>query len=178
MTLTGMLGAAVAIPVQSDTFETPAIMEFDSVGSMLREMDRESELNSMSRYASLPSVDLHSSHDECSTEDVNERVEALRSSLDESFDYTRMVRALDSESNAGISQLNALSELSNAALRDYIVERDNLEARGAAMERFAAMAVMMQAYGDEELAEMDDEVLAAKIEAAMRAAEAAINKEP
>lgn len=186
VTLTALFTAAVAVPVQSDITEKPSTMEFDSVGSMLRDMDREVAMNNMARHSGMSSGDFGalSSYDvgaisnECEADDIENRVEELRSSLDDTVDYSRMVRIIDSESSAGISQLNALTEASNSALRNYVIERDNLEARGAAMERFAAMAVMMQAYGEEELAEMDDAVLAAKIEAAMRAAEAAINGAP
>lgn len=186
LTLSTMFTAAIAVPVQSDISEKPATMEFDSVGSMLRDMDREVAVNDISRHSDVASYDIgtiasyniDAARNECDSDPIEDRVSDLRASLNNSVDYTLMVRAIDSENYSGVAQLNALAEASDAALRDYVIERDSLEARSAAMERFAAMAVMMQTYGDEELAEMDDAVLAAKIEAAMRAAEAAINKNP
>ena len=48
-----MFAMASAIPVQSNSDETPPPVDFDSVGAMLRDMSREQAADSILRYADL-----------------------------------------------------------------------------------------------------------------------------
>ena len=113
----------------------------------------------------------------CNHIDVDDRLIELRNSLESQFNYSDVVDSFKNEHDVSLYQLQELSTASDEALKEYILERQRVESRRSARERFAAMALIMQARADDD-ALLDDQVLATKVEAALRAAEAALMKNP
>lgn len=172
-----MFAMASAIPVQSNTKEIAVPVDFDSVGSMLRDMDREQSMDSLSQYAGLTVPNTLENGTSCSHEGVDDRLAELRNSLDTQLNYSDIVHSFEHEHDASLHQLRELSTASDEALKEYMLERERVETRLSARERFAAMALIMQARAEEDIA-MGDDKLAAKVEAALKAAEAALTKTP
>ena len=168
-----MVAAVFTVPVQSDNSDNLLPMTFDSVGSMLQDMDREQSLSSLERHANLPTGATTSDHT-CETADVNARMDEV---------YTRL------ESRVARIDLSEIAELETKILmqmaREFEISREQRAAlvREAQATAKAATVGIQAAIADMEeqrrqSASKDAEMVAAAVEAALRAAEAALENQP
>ncbi len=95
--------AAFTVPVYGDGTETVPPMTFDSVGSMLQDMDREQSLADAGRHAS-PAVPGQHSGDRCQSADADAALELARS------------RAASSEDELKAAAVEAALRAAEAAL--------------------------------------------------------------
>lgn len=149
-----MVFAVLTVPVQSDNTDTSIPMEFDSVGAMLRDIDREKSLDSMTGYAV---VDLRPAIAEPA--DVGEFEVAVR---------TDSHTCPDSDVKVRMNNLQAQLHIQLAAME--MAERFNA-ANLAEIEREVARLRLSEIS---RLAGVKDEAIAAKVEMALKAAEAAL----
>lgn len=174
LTPIAMMLVAWAAPVQGDGEGSPPEMTFDSVGSMLQEMDRERELNAMEHYAAVPRVETGNSKHACETEDVNRRLhqvfEGLQSRIAR-IDLEEMVRIEQQITERGYQRADIGHKMSEARMK-----KARLDAKLAAETLRAALIKIERER--EQASSADEMALNAAVEAALRAAEAALENAP
>ncbi len=173
LTPLAMFVVAFTLPAQSDNSNKTPPMTFDSVGSMLQDMDREQSLVTLERHANLPTVGQADGH-ACPTEDVNNRMDEV---------YSRLQTRVEQFDFAEIAKFEAKIIIQRA--RDLEVMREQQaslisDAKASAASASAGIHAAIAAMEEQRrhAASRDDEMVAAAVEAALRAAEAALVNRP
>lgn len=165
-----MLVSVFAMPAQSDNDTEPSSMPFDSVGSMLLDMDRERSVGEMEYYASLPKLEAHNSSNTCQTEDLNDRLQEVYTGLQARIAEIDLheVKRLE-QKIAARQERNKRIALLSAAVK---LNEERKEAQRAATRLRKTISSLKQQAGATDIA--DDAAMTAAVEAALRAAEAAL----
>ncbi len=168
-----MAFAVVTMPVQSDNSDDMPPMTFDSVGSMLQDMDREQSLCVMERHTGLPTTDHKTDHS-CQTADVNARMDEV---------YTRLKTRVESIDLSEIAELETQIVMQRAREIEITRQQQKALVRQAQARAEAANAGIKAAIAEMEQhrrqsASKEAEMVAATVEAALRAAEAALENQP
>lgn len=185
-----VMGAAVyTAPVQSDTEPGTIPMAFDSVGAMLRDIDREKTLEAMARGGNVHTVQHHDS-DSCPDseatamalpDDVIEQIASIEAGvragsfqIREINSVSRMVRELEAERGRLVAKISQITERS---LQNY--DRWD-EAQQRAEEARNELIALQSVAADIELQleNIDQPELAEAIRAALAAAEEALASSP
>ena len=173
LTPLAMFVVAFTLPAQSDNSDKTPPMTFDSVGSMLQDMDREQSLVSMERHASLPTTGRAAGH-ACPTDDVNSRMDEV---------YSRLQTRVEQIDLAEIAQLEAKITMRRADDIEVMrMQQATLirEARTSAASATVGINAAITAMEEQRrvAASKDEKMVAAAVEAALRAAEAALVNQP
>ncbi len=174
LTPLAMFVAVFAFPAQSDSEGEMGPIAFDSVGSMLLDMDRERSVGEMERHASLPRLEARDSQHACETQDLNHRLQEVYAGLQSQIAQIdlKVVTQLEREIEQRTQRNMKVARLS-AAVKS---QQARIAAKQAATQLHAAVVKLKKQSGSNDLAE--DAALTAAVEAALRAAEAALESTP
>lgn len=175
LTPVAMVVTVFAMPVQSDNSGDPVPMTFDSVGAMLQDMDREKSLSSMERYANLPRIEAFADAHACDTEDLNNRLQEVYAGLQDRIaqidtgELNRLERSIEERKARGRQEMSRRSAevVALQARRAAKTAAEQLRVTITALEKERARAVAA-----------DERKLTRAVEAALRAAEAALANAP
>ncbi len=168
-----MAVAVVTMPVQSDNSDDMPPMTFDSVGSMLQDMDREQSLNVMERYAGLPAAADKTDHS-CQTADVNARIDNVYARLKTRVERIDLSEIAKLETQI-IMQRTREMEMTRQQQKALVLETQ----ASAAAARAGIKAAIAEMEEQRRLSvSKDGEMVAAAVGAALRAAEAALENQP
>ena len=165
-----MMFAVFALPAQSDNDTEPSSMPFDSVGAMLLDMDRERSVSEMESYASLPRLEARDSDYQCQTEDLNDRLQEVYAGLQARVAEIDLkeVKRLERQIEARQERNKRLALLSASVKRN----EERREAHRAANRLRMTIETLQRQAAEAEMA--NDAVMTAAVEAALAAAEAAL----
>lgn len=174
LTPLAMFVAVFAFPAQSDSEGEMGPIAFDSVGSMLLDMDRERSVGEMERYASLPRLDAKDSEHACETQDLNQRLQEVYAGLQSQIaqiglnEVARLEQQIESRKQRNME----IARLSEAVKS----QQARLAAKHAAKQ--LRVAVTKLKNQNEKSRAAEDAALTAAVEAALQAAEAALESSP
>ncbi len=169
-----MMIAVFALPAQSDAAGEPGQMTFDSVGSMLQDMDREKSVVAMERYSNLPRLEASSSEHACETEDLNRRLQEVYAGLQERIGQTSFKEVARLERKVEVRRIRDVK----MALRAEEVEVVKMRRSAKAAAQRLRSAIIDLREERESAVLQDDKMLAEAVETALQAAEAALANAP
>lgn len=177
LTPAAMLVAALTLPAQSNNSEDLPPMAFDSMGAMVRDMDREKSLDAVMAHYSVPgsSEAFAEAQDSCETDDVKSTLREVYARVQSQMVLSQRHQKILEQKELALRNSRDIDLSLREA--DASIQTARKTARAAALSLEAALAALRQETVQEamEAEAMDEAAITAALEEAMRAAEAALD---